>query len=240
MKTYYSSLFKGDCHVTTPFNLKTHPAIDLGNYKVHNKIYSPNKLGKGVCTKITDSYTYQGNLYKDVRTTWIAYAKDELCLVHGEPKMQPLKVGDKVKVGQFIYVTGARGYAFGDHLHCQLKHKGVLVDPTPYVLNDKVTPVAVPTPTPIETPMTPTPAPTPVPVPSEPTTNDSDKWKGMYDELYAKINDPESGYIKQLNDRDLALKTKTQNILALNNQLLLCERWQPLIDFLNRVFPSKE
>lgn len=152
MAEVYSSLFKGLVHITTPYSDK-HKAIDLGNYKTKNKIYSPTKFGTGKVTKYTTSYTYNGVLYKNVATIWYTYPNGwVMCLVHGDPADQVVKVGDTVKVGQQIYVTGNKGYSKGDHLHCQLTKNGVYKDPANYVLNDKPVPVVTPpvTPEPID------------------------------------------------------------------------------------------
>jgi len=152
MAEVYSSLFKGLVHITTPYSDK-HKAIDLGNYKTKNKIYSPTKFGTGKVTKYTTSYTYNGVLYKNVATIWYTYPNGwVMCLVHGDTADQIVKVGDTVKVGQQIYVTGNKGYSKGDHLHCQLTKNGVYKDPANYVLNDQPAPVVTPpvTPEPVD------------------------------------------------------------------------------------------
>lgn len=137
MKEVFSSLFKGIIHITTPFS-DSHPAIDMGNYKTRNPIYSPNRLGNGTVTKQTTSYTYKGVLYKNTLTQWITYDSGfESCTVHGSSADKILNVGDRVVAGQLVYRTGNTGYSFGDHLHYQLKKNGVLVDPTPYVTDDQ-------------------------------------------------------------------------------------------------------
>lgn len=149
MAEIYTSLFKGKVHITVPYSSK-HPALDMGNYKTRNPIYSPNKLGKGKVTKQTTSYTYKGILYKNTLTQWITYDNGfESCTVHGSTADRILKVGDKVDVGKLVYRTGNTGYSKGDHLHYQLKKNGVLVDPTKYVMNDM--PVEPPTIPPTQT-----------------------------------------------------------------------------------------
>jgi len=136
MAEVYSSLFKGNAHITTPFS-KSHPAIDMGNYKTRNRIYSPARFGRGKVTRQTDNYTYGGVNYKNVLTQWVQYDSGfETCMVHGHINDRVLKVGDIVEAGQLVYITGNMGYSKGDHLHIQLKKGGVLVDPTPYVTND--------------------------------------------------------------------------------------------------------
>lgn len=88
------------------------------------------------------------------------------------------------------------------------------------------------------TPTTPVPptVPTPPVVPQPPVED----WKKKYDDLYNKVNDPMTGYIKQLNDRDEASKNKTQMIRDLNAQLARYERFSFLINLLESMFPVKK
>lgn len=137
MAEVYSSLFKGLVHITTPFS-KSHPALDIGNYKTKNSVYSPNRLGYGKVSKQTTSYTYNGVLYKNTLTQWTGYGSGvELCFVHGSTTDKVLSVGNTVNIGQKMYVTGNTGYSKGDHLHVQMKINGVLVDPSQYLIDDK-------------------------------------------------------------------------------------------------------
>ena len=142
MAEVYSSLFKGLVHVTNPFS-SSHPALDMGNYKTRNPIYSPNITGSGKVTKQTTSYIYKGITYKNTLTQWITYYNGfSSCTVHGSPADKILNVGDRVVVGQLVYRTGNTGYSLGDHLHYQLRKNGQLVDPALYILNDKDTTMA--------------------------------------------------------------------------------------------------
>ena len=43
------------------------------------------------------------------------------------------KVGDSIKIGDFIGRVGNTGMSFGDHLHLALRRSGVPIDPLPYI-----------------------------------------------------------------------------------------------------------
>ena len=136
MAEVYSSLFKGNVHITTPFS-SSHKGIDLGNYKVKNPIYSPNKLGSGTVSKIATSYTSQGKEWKNSLVVWITYDSGYvMSLYHGEVKDKIVNKGDRVVVGQQIYRTGNTGHSTGDHLHCAISRNGAFIDPAPLVTND--------------------------------------------------------------------------------------------------------
>lgn len=138
MAEIYSSLYKGKVHITTPFS-SSHLALDMGNYKVGNFIYSPLKLGKGKITKIATTDTYKGVTYKGCWNVWVKYDYGrEALLVHGYEKDGMVKVGDVIRPGDKFYKTGSSGYSTGDHLHFQLKINDKAVDPSSYVLNDDV------------------------------------------------------------------------------------------------------
>lgn len=136
MAEVYSSLYKGNVHITQSFS-STHKAIDIGNYKTRNPIYSPNKLGSGTVSKITTSYTSGGVVYNNTLTVWITYDTGYvMSMYHGEVGDKVVSVGDKVVVGQQIYRTGNTGHSHGDHLHCMISKGGVYIDPAPLVIND--------------------------------------------------------------------------------------------------------
>jgi hypothetical protein len=136
MAEVYSSLFKGNVHITTPFS-SSHKGIDLGNYKVKNPIYSPNKLGSGTVSDIATSYSSQGKEWKNSLVVWITYDSGYvMSLYHGEVKDKIVNVGDRVVVGQQIYRTGNTGHSTGDHLHCAISRNGAFIDPAPLVIND--------------------------------------------------------------------------------------------------------
>lgn len=57
---------------------------------------------------------------------------------HGEAA-STLKIGDKVKAGERVFISGSTGISTGDHLHFELQLKKgtafVPVDPAPYFIN---------------------------------------------------------------------------------------------------------
>lgn len=139
---YYSSLFKkSDVRITTGFS-SSHMALDLSRGVVNSPIYSPNKLGAGTVSSVYTSYTRAGKVYPNSLVVWIKYDIGiSMAMYHGEVRHQKVKVGDRIQVGQQIYVTGNTGYSFGDHLHIELWQGGVKINPSTWVLNDNV-PVA--------------------------------------------------------------------------------------------------
>lgn len=152
MAEIYSSLYKGKVHVTTPFK-PSHQAIDLGNYKTRNPIYSPNKLGNGTVSYIATSYRDStGKLWDNSLSVYIKYDNGFISRhFHGQVNDQVVKKGDRVKPGQQVYRTGNTGASQGDHLHYVLiDAKGNRVDPVKYVLNDEIPQEPVPTPEPTE------------------------------------------------------------------------------------------
>lgn len=47
-----------------------------------------------------------------------------------------VKVGDKVTAGQVIGLADSTGNSTGTHLHLTLKHNGVIIDPTPFLIRE--------------------------------------------------------------------------------------------------------
>jgi septal ring factor EnvC (AmiA/AmiB activator) len=140
MAEVYSSLYKGNVHVTTPFK-STHKAIDLGNYKTKNPIYSPNKLGDGIVSYVATSYTDSaGKLWSNSLVVYIKYDNGMTSrMFHGYVADKVVSKGQRVSVGQQVYRTGNTGNSTGDHLHyVLLNSSGIAIDPAPYVLNDEV------------------------------------------------------------------------------------------------------
>jgi septal ring factor EnvC (AmiA/AmiB activator) len=140
MAEVYSSLYKGNVHVTTPFK-STHKAIDLGNYKTKNPIYSPNKLGDGTVSYVATSYTDSaGKVWSNSLVVYIKYDNGMTSrMFHGYVADRVVSKGQRVSVGQQVYKTGNTGNSTGDHLHYVLLNSGgVAIDPAPYVLSDQV------------------------------------------------------------------------------------------------------
>ena len=94
MKEVYSSLFKGNVHLTTKFSSK-HPANDFGNYKTRNHIYSAAKLGNGTVQIVRTYYKSpaNGKTYKNSLVVWIKYDNGMRCgMYHGYVKDRIVKV----------------------------------------------------------------------------------------------------------------------------------------------------
>lgn len=56
---------------------------------------------------------------------------------HLEYNSIPVKIGDKVKIGEVIGIKGNTGHSTGAHLHYGIKINGSWVDPEPYLIGEK-------------------------------------------------------------------------------------------------------
>jgi len=140
MAEIYSSLYKGNVHITQKFS-SSHKALDMGNYKTRNAIYSPNKLGNGTVQSVTTSYKSPatGLTYQNTLVVWIKYDNGmRTGMYHGQVNDKVVNTGDRVVPGQQIYRTGNTGNSKGDHLHINVQDSSnVNVDPVKWVIDDK-------------------------------------------------------------------------------------------------------
>jgi len=155
---YYTSLFKKeDVRITSKFSTE-HKGLDLSRGVVETPIYFPNKAVEGTVWKILKGYTVNGKYYDNAPIIYIKHKDGSGSrYIHSYPKNVKVTVGMKVKPGQQICCTGNSGYSFGDHIHFEWLKKwddlNSRIDPTPFVINDKV---LAPKP-PVEPPVTPPP-----------------------------------------------------------------------------------
>lgn len=94
-----------------------HKGVDLAKIR-HSKIYASN-YGKVVAEKYIGIY---GN-------TLIIYHKLGLYSVYSHTSAFKVGVGDSVRKGMVIALTGATGAVFGDHLHFGIYIQGIPVQP---------------------------------------------------------------------------------------------------------------
>jgi murein DD-endopeptidase MepM/ murein hydrolase activator NlpD len=57
--------------------------------------------------------------------------------LYGHLSRYMVNVGDKVKAGDIIALTGVSGNSTGPHLHYEIRIHGIPVDPTKYVKMNK-------------------------------------------------------------------------------------------------------
>jgi len=185
---YYTSLFKKeDVRITNKFS-STHKGLDLSRGVVETPIYFPNKAVSGEVWKILKGYTLNGKYYADAPIIYIKHKDGSGSrYIHSYPKNVKVKVGDKVKVGQQICCTGNSGYSFGDHLHFEWLKKwddlNTRIDPTPFVINDRV--------------LAPTTPPVTPPQPPQPTECEKE---------VSRLNGVIEGLVKSLGDSQAQLK----------------------------------
>ena len=80
-------------------------------------------------TEVSD-YGY-GNHVRVVST--INGDQVEALYAHMQMNSSPLKLGDTIKVGDFIGLVGSTGTSTGSHLHFEIKLNGAIVDPFAYL-----------------------------------------------------------------------------------------------------------
>lgn len=159
---YYTSLFKEeDVRITNKFSA-THKGLDLSRGVVETPIYFPNKGVEGTVWKILKGYTVNGKYYDNAPIIYIRHKDGSGSrYIHSYPKNIKVTVGMKVKPGQQICCTGNSGYSFGDHIHFEWLKKwddlNSRIDPTPFVINDRVSAPKPPATPPVEPPQPPQP-----------------------------------------------------------------------------------
>ncbi len=119
---------------TFPFNGKTvtdfHDGIDFGTGGKPADIYA---VADGVVAfaGLANPFTYAGRVYRNPEI--IINHGNGIYSLYRHNSVNAVKVGEKVRRGQYIGKTGKEGAATGVHLHFGLKIGGEWVDGLPYV-----------------------------------------------------------------------------------------------------------
>ena len=124
--------------ITSPYGPRRHPITgELG--RKHRGIdyggrFNVLAAGPGVVWKIS----YNGNKRTGGgHVVIIDHGEIHTVYYHGAHRT-PLRVGDRVNTGDFLYLSGSTGASTGDHLHFEVRRGprgawGTDVDPTPYL-----------------------------------------------------------------------------------------------------------
>lgn len=116
--------------ITSYFEYRVNPITS--KYEFHNGIDIAAKEG-------TTIVAVEGGCVIDVGFTseygnYIKYQiTDEYVILYAHCKEIFAKKGDKIYKSQTIASVGATGMATGPHLHYSIIHKGVFVDPKPFL-----------------------------------------------------------------------------------------------------------
>jgi len=118
------------------FGLRTDPFT--GHKQHHHGVDFAGKLGSdivavasGVVTWASDRYGY-GNMVEINHGNGYATR-------YGHAQKILVKVGDTVKKGQVVALMGSTGRSTGPHVHFEVWHNGLVVDPTEYIHTAKST-----------------------------------------------------------------------------------------------------
>jgi murein DD-endopeptidase len=109
-----------------------HTGVDVGG------TYPVTVAADGTVVTVGWNHTGGGH------TVVINHGEIHTAYFHGRER-SVLKVGQKVKAGDFVYVSGATGVATGPHLHFEVRrsrNQSTHIDPTPY-LNGAPSPTPV-------------------------------------------------------------------------------------------------
>jgi hypothetical protein len=104
----------------------THAAIDLVGSMPHTVVWAPQD---GVIA-IKDRFEVTGN------TVVIDHGCGVISLLCHLDQFADIKVGDKIRRGRPVGVTGKTGYATGDHLHWEMRVNNIQVDPLQWTKAD--------------------------------------------------------------------------------------------------------
>jgi murein DD-endopeptidase MepM/ murein hydrolase activator NlpD len=114
--------------LTSGFGIRVHPV--LGNIKFHNGI---------------DLSARQADIYSVLHGTVVVSSYDNIIgnyvvvnhglyeSTYGHLSVRFVKVGDLVKAGTVLGISGATGRVTGEHLHFIVKYRGSAINPLPFL-----------------------------------------------------------------------------------------------------------
>lgn len=119
--------------VTSPFGPRTapcagctskHMGVDLGAGDGSHIQAMTDGVVKVIANEGSDDYGYYAVINYQVRGQDV-----DVYYGHMQVDSSPLKVGDKVKVGDLVGLVGSTGHSTGPHLHYEVHVDGKVVDP---------------------------------------------------------------------------------------------------------------
>ena len=118
-------------YITSPFGTRLHPiykvyrthaGVDIGRVGYTSSVYAV-KAGTVITSQYSNSYGHY---------VVISHGSGNTSL-YAHLTSRKVKVGDTVKQGQVVGITGSTGASTGPHLHFELREGGSLVDPLTYL-----------------------------------------------------------------------------------------------------------
>lgn len=128
----------------SPYGMRKNPVT--GVYKKHRGVdvggtFPVTSAGEGIVTKVS----YNGNKRSGGgHVVIIKHATNLFTVYYHGAQATKLKVGDRVKAGDFIYTSGSTGASTGPHLHFEVRTGstgawGTDTDPMPYFSGSAIT-----------------------------------------------------------------------------------------------------
>ena len=117
-------------YVTSRFGYRNHPIT--GRYRLHEGIDFRAATGTRVYASKTGTVTYASRKGGYGNTVSIQHA-DDFSTAYGHLSRIYVSVGDFVRQGQVIGLTGSSGHSTGPHLHFEIRYKGNSENPARYL-----------------------------------------------------------------------------------------------------------
>lgn len=117
-----------DILLTSRFGFRVHPVI--GGIKFHNGI-DLSAHNANVYSVLHGTVVISG--YDDVIGNYIVISHGLYETTYGHLSVRYVKVGDLVKAGSIVGITGRTGRVTGEHLHFIVKYQGQSINPLPFL-----------------------------------------------------------------------------------------------------------
>lgn len=117
-------------YVTSRYGYRNHPIT--GRYRLHEGIDFRAATGTRVYASKTGTITYAARKGGYGKTVSIQH-EDDFSTAYGHLSRIYVSVGDFVRQGQLIGLTGSSGRSTGPHLHFEVRYKGKSENPARYL-----------------------------------------------------------------------------------------------------------
>ena len=125
--------FPVEGHITSPFGLREHPKS--GKMAHHSGVDIAASVGTPVKSTAEGIVSFAGYFPKGGNVVVIEHGSG-MSTAYAHNKSIKVKVGDEVKKGQVIAISGETGSVTGPHVHYEIWKNGTRVNPAPYMRGD--------------------------------------------------------------------------------------------------------
>ena len=117
--------------ISSLFGIRTDPIT--GKKEMHEGLDFAGKLGTPVSSIAAGIVTWSGPRYGYGNMVEISHGNGYITR-YAHNKKNLVSVGDKVEKGEVIALMGSTGHSTGPHVHIEVMHNGILVDPKKYIV----------------------------------------------------------------------------------------------------------